>query len=64
MVKIKLIDTLSKILLIFIICVILFFVFIKNTLTNPNTLDIQIISGLILLFILTKVAKFFIKKRI
>ncbi|OLS03039.1 hypothetical protein TICRE_07350 [Tissierella creatinophila DSM 6911] len=61
MVITKLINIIQSILLILIIFTITFFVFIKNTLVNPKTTDIRIISTLILLFIITWIIKFLLR---
>lgn len=59
----KLIDKISKILLIFIACSIIFFIFMNNSLENPDTMDIRIISGMILILILINILKYIFKKK-
>lgn len=57
----KLIDIICNILLVLIVFSLVFFIIIKNTLINPNTMDIKIISFLVLLFIVGNILKFLLK---
>ena len=59
----KLINLTSKILLVLILVFIPYFIFIKNTLINPDTVDIQVISGLILMFIFSNILKHIIQSK-